>query len=96
MPDSGGLLTIALVVFAGVLIARPFVHRFIIHRRRAGTISDRKAAWLYGATIGAPYIFLLVAAALTAPSILPLLILLMALTLPVFFIAWVALYRAAR
>ena len=94
MSDSG--LGLVLVAMIGVLfIGRGFVAPLILRRRRAGQLTQREAGWLYGLIVAAPYALLLLFVAFRVPSGLPIFLLLMALTLPVSLIVWVALYRAA-
>lgn len=94
MTEEGWILL--LVVLVGLLfVARGFVAPAIIRRRRAGQLTNRAAMWLYAALLGGPYVLFLVIVAVAAPGALPIVLLLMALTLPVFIIAWVALFRGA-
>lgn len=94
LKEQGWLLL--LVVLLGLLfLARAFVAPAIIRRRRAALLTNRAAAWLYAGLLGAPYVLILVLVAVASPETVPVVLLLMSLTLPVFIIAWVALYRAA-
>ncbi len=89
--QAWALLLVALV---GLLfVVRGFVAPAIIRRRRAGQLTNRAALWLYAAVLGAPYVLLLLLVAMSSPGALPIVLLLMALTLPVWIIAWAALYR---
>ena len=94
LKEQGWLLL--LVVLLGLLfVARAFVAPVIIRRRRAGLLTNRSAAWLYAGLLGLPYVVILALVAVASPEAVPVVLLLMALTLPVWIIAWVALYRGA-
>ena len=93
MRDSGlGILIIG-VLLAVLFVGRGFVAPLIIRRRREGTMTSRTAGWLYAALMGGPYLLLTALVAVTEPGALPIVLLSMVLTLPVWIIVWVALYR---
>jgi hypothetical protein len=95
VPDSQGWVLVLVIVIGLLVVARGFVAPIIIRRRRAGRLTQRQAGWLYGLMFAAPYVLLLLMVAISAPDGLPVILLLMALTLPVWVIAWVAIYRAS-
>jgi len=95
MESEGWILVVAVLLGLLVFISRPFISAYVMRRRQAGQFRGRSAAWLYGATIALPYIALLVVALVVAPGAVPILLLVMALAIPVFIIAWVAIYRSS-
>jgi predicted permease len=93
MESEGLILVFAVLLGLLVFISRPFISAYVMRRRQAGQLSGQRAAWLYGTTITLPYIALMVVALVVAPEAVPILLLAMALAIPVFIIAWVAIYR---
>lgn len=92
-PKEQGWLLLLVLLLGLLFVARAFVAPAIIRRRRAGLLTNRSAAWLYAGLLGAPYVLILALVALASPEAVPVVLLLMGLTLPVFIIAWAALYR---
>lgn len=93
-PKEQGWLLLLVFLLGLLFVARAFVAPAIIRRRRAGLLTSRSAAWLYAGLLGAPYVLILALVAVASPEAVPVVLLLMALTLPVFIIAWAALYRS--
>jgi hypothetical protein len=82
-----------MVVLVATVAARSFLRYWILARYRAGTMSGRKAGWLYGATIAAPFLALAVFTAINDVGNLWIILVLMALTLPVIVVPYVAIFR---
>jgi uncharacterized membrane protein SpoIIM required for sporulation len=95
MGSEGWVLVSAVLLGLLLSVGRPFMSGYIVRRRQAGQLSGRKAAWLFGVTVALPYIALLAVTLGVAPGAVPILLLVMALTMPAFIIAWVAIYRSS-
>lgn len=82
------LLATLIVAYAARLILAPR----LLRARDSGTLTSRRAAWLYGALVACPYLAILIFFVLTDAGSVWVLVLLMALTLPVVLLPWWAIF----
>jgi hypothetical protein len=85
-------LTIGTTIIAVRIILLPWLTR----QYKAGNISGRAAGWAYGIAAAAPYVFIALFLALTDVESLWIVVLLLAVTLPVMIIPYVAMFRYPR
>lgn len=91
MSDAiGGALIAGLLV---VVFGRVFVQRWLMRQHAAGRMSGRKAGWLFGATIAAPWLVIVMIVAIRDLGSAAVIALAMLAMAPVLIIPWVAIFR---
>jgi hypothetical protein len=76
-----------------LIFGRIFVQRWLMREHSAGRMTGRKAGWIFGATIAAPSLLILIFIALRDLGSVWILALVFAAMAPVQIIPWVALFR---
>ena len=86
----------ALIALAAIVVVNFVVRPWIIDRYTSGAMTPRSAGWLYAAASIAPYALILTSLIFTDSEAAPIVLLLLALTLPVMIVPMVAMFRGPR